>query len=100
MLALFSLLAGFFALAVVDPIGYPRNYALYLARLADVLAQRRVLDESIAAATGAVLACAHVESARVRTLLTTVLRRIGMLDGGTRTQEFLGWATASVGAAV
>jgi hypothetical protein len=62
--------------ALGDPIAYPRNYALGLIELADVLAQRRKVDESAAVATQAAVAAADLESGRVTRGLRNVAGRL------------------------
>jgi transcriptional regulator with XRE-family HTH domain len=53
------------ALRFNDPVAYPRNHAIYLVRLSEVLVKRREIDESVAVATEAVDAASHLDSARV-----------------------------------
>lgn len=57
------------ALALNHPVGYPRNHALYLIRLADALVKRREIDEATAVAKQATVAAAALDSARVRQTL-------------------------------
>ena len=45
--------------ALSDPVTYPRDYALDLVNLADVLVQRRKIDESAAVATEAAVTESH-----------------------------------------
>lgn len=64
------------ALALNDPIAYPRNHALDLVNLADVLAQRRKIDESASVASQAAAAAADLDSGRVTQGLRAVARRL------------------------
>lgn len=62
--------------ALDDPVAYPRNATLGLIELADVLAQRRKIDESAAVATQAAAAAADLDSGRVTRGLHGVARRL------------------------
>jgi len=53
------------ALALGDPVAYPRNQALYTIRLAAALVARREIDEGVAVASQAAAAAGALESARV-----------------------------------
>jgi transcriptional regulator with XRE-family HTH domain len=63
-------------LALSDPFVYPRDYALDLVTLADVLAWRRKIDESAAVAKRAAVAAADLESGRVTRGLRNVAKRL------------------------
>ena len=69
------------ALALTDPIGYPRNHAQYLVRLADDLVQRRQIDEAVAIAKQASHAVAAIESPRVTHALHAVTQRLAPFKG-------------------
>jgi tetratricopeptide (TPR) repeat protein len=77
------------ALALNDPVGYPRNHALYLTRLADVLAQRREIDESAAVATQAIVAAAALDSARVTRGVAAIARSLAPYRNSPGVGEFL-----------
>jgi hypothetical protein len=77
------------ALALNDPIAYPRNHALYMVQLADVLAQRRKIDESAAVASQAAAAAADLDSARVTRGLHAVARRLAPHKDEPAVGEFL-----------
>jgi transcriptional regulator with XRE-family HTH domain len=77
------------ALALNDPVAYPRNHALYLVRLADVLARRREVDESAAIATRAAVAAADIDSGRVKRGLRAVAQRLGPYRGDAGVDGFL-----------
>lgn len=77
------------ALSLNDPVAYPRNRALYLVRLADVLAQRREIGESAAIASQAATAAADVDSGRVTRGLHAVARRLTPYRGEPAVGEFL-----------
>jgi tetratricopeptide (TPR) repeat protein len=62
--------------ALDDPVAFPRNYALGLIELADVLAQRGEVDESATLATQAVGVASELESGRVTRGLREVARRL------------------------
>ena len=76
-------------LALSDPIAYPRNYALDLIQLADVLAQRRKIDESAAVALQAATAAADLDSRRVTRGLHGVARRLTPYRDEPAVGEFL-----------
>jgi hypothetical protein len=76
-------------LALSDPFAYPRNYALDLIQLADVLAQRRNIDESAAVATQAAAAAADLGSGRVTRGLHAVARRLAPYGEEPAVGEFL-----------
>jgi hypothetical protein len=65
------------ALALSDPVAYPRDYALDLVNLAAVLAQRRKIDESAAVASKAAGVAVSLDSGRVTRELRGVARRLG-----------------------
>lgn len=64
------------ALALNDPIAYPRNHALYMVQLADVFAQRGKIEESVAVAKRAIDAAADIDSRRVTRGLRDVAQRL------------------------
>jgi len=64
------------ALALSDPVAYPRNHALDLVNLAAILAQLGELDESAAVAMQAAGLIADVDSARVTRGLRDVAHRL------------------------
>jgi hypothetical protein len=64
------------ALDLNDPVAYPRNRALYLVGLANVLAQRREIDEGKDVAKQATLAATGLNSPRVKRELHTVTQRL------------------------
>jgi tetratricopeptide (TPR) repeat protein len=77
------------ALARGDPVAYPRNHALDLVNLADVLAQLGEVDESAAVATRAAVAAADLESGRVTRELRDVAGRLGPHRGQPDVDRFL-----------
>jgi transcriptional regulator with XRE-family HTH domain len=77
------------ALALGDPVAYPRNQALDLINLAEVLAQRRKVDESAAVATQAMIAAADIDSGRVSRGLRDVARRLRPYRANPGVGEFL-----------
>jgi hypothetical protein len=77
------------ALAMSDPVAYPRDHALDLVNLADVLAQRRKVDESAAVASQAATAAANVDSSRVKRDLHGVARRLAPFKGEPGVGQFL-----------
>jgi transcriptional regulator with XRE-family HTH domain len=79
--------------ALSDPVAYPRDYALDLIHLADVLAQRRKIDESAAVATRAADAAAHVDSGRVTRGLRGVARQLSPYRGAAGVDTFLAHVT-------
>jgi transcriptional regulator with XRE-family HTH domain len=64
------------SVALCDSIAYPRNHALALIELADVLAQRGDIDESATFATQAVGVTGQLESGRVTRGLRDVAGRL------------------------
>jgi hypothetical protein len=64
------------ALDLNDPVAYPRNRALYLIGLANVLAQRREIDEGTAVAKQATVAATGLNSPRVTRELRTVTQSL------------------------
>lgn len=64
------------ALALHDPIAYPRNHALYLTYLADALVRRCELDEAAAIAKQASIMAASLDSPRVTRQLHAVTQRL------------------------
>jgi hypothetical protein len=76
-------------LALTDPITYPRNRALDLVNLADVLVQRGEIDESAAFATQAAVAAADLESGRVTRGLRDVAGRLEPHRDNADVGEFL-----------
>jgi hypothetical protein len=77
------------AVALSDPVAYPRDYALDLVNLADVLAQRRKIDECAAVATQATVAAADLDSGRVKRGLRAVAQRLGPYRGDAGVDRFL-----------
>ncbi len=77
------------ALALGDPVAYPRNHALDLANLAHVLVQRRKIDEGVAVATQATDVAAHLESARVTRSIAATARSLGPFKDDPNVDEFL-----------
>jgi transcriptional regulator with XRE-family HTH domain len=77
------------ALTMNDPIAYPRNHALYMVQLAEVLAEQRRIDESAAVATQAAVAAADVESGRVLRGLRAVAGRLEPHRGQADVDRFL-----------
>ncbi|MGI9098486.1 MAG: hypothetical protein ACR2H2_08355 [Solirubrobacteraceae bacterium] len=77
------------AVALNDPVGYPRNRALYLIRLAEILVQRREIDEGVATATQAAVAAAELDSSRVSRGLRALARSLGPLGDDPGVGEFL-----------
>ncbi|MEA2127281.1 MAG: hypothetical protein QOJ29_200 [Thermoleophilaceae bacterium] len=75
--------------ALSDAVTYPRDYALDLVNLADVLVQRRKIDESAAVATEAAVAAAASDSGRVTRGLRTVARQLGPYRGDASVDKFL-----------
>ena len=76
-------------LALSDPFAYPRNYALDLIALADVLAQRRKIDESAAVASQAAAVASDLDSGRVTRGLHGVARRLAPYQDEPAVGEFL-----------
>jgi tetratricopeptide (TPR) repeat protein len=76
-------------LSLSDPVAYPRDYALDLVSLADVLAQRRKVDESASVATQATVAAADIDSGRVKRGLRAVAQRLGPYRGDAGVDRFL-----------
>lgn len=66
------------SLALSDPVAYPRNHALRLTWLAEVLVQRRKIDEGAAVAQQATVAAAGLDSARVTRQLHAVTQRLAL----------------------
>ncbi|MGH2943256.1 MAG: helix-turn-helix domain-containing protein [Solirubrobacteraceae bacterium] len=77
------------ALALNDPLAYPRNHAVYMIQLADVLARRRKIDESAAVATRAAVAAADLDSGRVTRGLRAVAKRLEPHRGNADVGAFL-----------
>ncbi len=77
------------ALALGDPIAYPRNHARNLISLADVLGQRHKIDESAAVALQAAAVAAHVDSGRITRGLHSLARRLAPYKGEPAVGEFL-----------
>jgi hypothetical protein len=77
------------AVALSDPVAYPRDYALDLVNLADVLAQRHKIDESAAVAQQATAVAADLDSGRVRRGLRTVAQRLTPYRGEAGVDRFL-----------
>jgi transcriptional regulator with XRE-family HTH domain len=72
-----------------DPFAYPRNYALGLIDLADVLVQRREIDESAAVATEAIVAAADLDSARVTRGVAAIARSLAPYRNSPGVGEFI-----------
>jgi len=87
------------ALTAVDPVRYARSSTLYLAFLSTLLAQRGAFDEGIHAAADAVLAAAHLGSARVQRQIETGLRAVEARDQRAESQAFVRWASSRLRAA-
>ena len=77
------------AIALNDPAGYPRNRALYLIRLAEILVQRREIDEGVATATRAAVAAADLDSRRVSRGLQALAQNLGPFGDDPSVGEFL-----------
>lgn len=77
------------ALELNDPVAYPRNHALYLVRLSDVLVQRGEVDEGVATVAEAVDVASHLDSARVRRGITDTARGLAAYDSKPNVREFL-----------
>jgi hypothetical protein len=77
------------ALALSDPVSYPRDYTLDLVNVAAVLAQRRNIDESAAVASQAAAAAASLDSGRVKRELHGLARRLTPYKDETAVGEFL-----------
>jgi transcriptional regulator with XRE-family HTH domain len=69
------------ALALNDPVAFPRNHALYLVRLANVLVERREVDEAAAAVKQATIAAAGLDSARVNAGVQATTQRLSAFNG-------------------
>jgi transcriptional regulator with XRE-family HTH domain len=87
------------ALTAVDPVRYARSSALYLAFLATLLALRGAFDEGIDAAADAVLAAAHLGSARVGRQIATALQVTEARDRRAESRAFVRWASSRLRAA-
>jgi tetratricopeptide (TPR) repeat protein len=77
------------AVALSDPVAYPRDYALDLVNLADVLAQRRKIDESASVGVQAVELWRDLDSGRVKRGLRAVAQRLGPYRGDASVDRFL-----------
>jgi hypothetical protein len=77
------------ALAMSDPVAYPRDNALDLVNLAAILAQRHKIDESAAVALQATTAAASVDSGRVKRDLHAVAQRLTPYRDEPAVAEFL-----------
>jgi hypothetical protein len=77
------------AVALNDPVSYPRNRALYLIRLAEILVQRREIDEGVATATQATVAASDLDSARVKRGLQDLAQSLGPFGDDPSVGEFL-----------
>jgi hypothetical protein len=77
------------ALAMSDPVAYPRDHAIDLVNLAAVLAHRRKIDESAAVASQAATAAANLDSGRVKRELRGVARRLTPYRDEPAVGEFL-----------
>lgn len=72
------------ALALNDHFCYPRNHAFYLANLANVLVQRREINEAAAIAKQAAAAAANLDSGRVTRQLHAVTQSLAAVRTCTR----------------
>ena len=77
------------ALAMSDPVAYPRDHAIDLVNLAAVLAHRRKIDESTAVGSQAATAAANLDSGRVKRELRGVARRLTPYRDEPAVGEFL-----------
>lgn len=77
------------AVSLNDSVAYARTHALYLIQLADVLAQRRNIDESATAASQAATAATDLDSGRVTRGLHAVARRLAPYRDEPAVGEFL-----------
>jgi hypothetical protein len=77
------------ALAMSDPVAYPRDYVLDLVNLAAVLAHRRKIDESAAVASQAATAAANLDSGRIKRELRGVAQRLAPYRGDADVDKFL-----------
>jgi transcriptional regulator with XRE-family HTH domain len=87
--ALYCELFGADATELGDPVAQPRNQALDLINLADVLAQRRKVEEGAVVAMQAKIAAADIDSGRVSRGLRDVAQRLGPYRGNPSVGEFL-----------
>lgn len=86
------------AVGAPDAGRWPRNRAMYQARLGAVLAKRGAIDEAIHAATPAVAAAGTLASARMRDRVTKTVRHIAEHHTYRPAREFGQWAAATLGA--
>jgi tetratricopeptide (TPR) repeat protein len=77
------------ALALGDPVDYPRNHALDLTNLAYVLVQRREIDEGVAVATRAAVAASDLDSGRINQGLHTLAKKLAPFTNEPNVREFL-----------
>ena len=77
------------AVALGDPVAYPRDYALDLINLADVLAQRREIDESASVAAQAAELSRDLDSGRVKRGIRAVAQRLTPYRGDAGVDRFL-----------
>jgi hypothetical protein len=77
------------ALALGDPVAYPRSHALDLVTLADVLAQRGEIDESAALGTQAAKAASNIDSHRMTVALRQLAGRLAPFEAEPNVREFL-----------
>jgi tetratricopeptide (TPR) repeat protein len=80
------------AVAAVDPVAYPRNYALYSAYLADVLVTQRAVDEAVPVAARAIASTSDIDSARILAQVASVLRKLSPYQDNKSVRELLAWA--------
>jgi transcriptional regulator with XRE-family HTH domain len=77
------------AVAASDPVAYPRDYALDLVNLADVLAQRRKIDESASVGVEVAELARDLDSGRVKRGLRSVAQRLCPYRGDAGVDKFL-----------
>jgi transcriptional regulator with XRE-family HTH domain len=77
------------AVTLSDPVAYPRDHALDLVNLADVLAQRRKIDESASVGAQAGELSRDLDSCRVKRGLRAVAQRLDPYRGDAGVDRFL-----------
>jgi len=80
------------ALGSADEVDYPRNHALYLAQLADILAASGRVEEALPVTAQVVVRVPTLDSDRVTRQTTTVLRRLAAHRGDPQVRDLLDWA--------
>lgn len=88
-----ALLSGRIAFESVDENVYPRNFALYGARLAQILAEQDNTDEAIALASRAIVHAQMLGSARVMDEARGAVYVIARVDDSVRAAQFLDWSS-------